>query len=195
MAEAETRVGPLAPLGDAFDAAASDSAVQLREISFAALINLRGNAGDPEFMRAVKRGVGIALPKAPNTTVSGDGVSILWLGPDEWLTVGGDGEQESISQRLDEALHGQHVSVVDISAHRTLLELSGPRARDVLEKGCLLDLHPRSFGPGQCVGTIIAKTQVYLEQLDDGPTYRLYVVRSFARHMATWLMDAMAEYT
>lgn len=195
MAEAEIRVGPLARLGDALDATSSDGAVRLREISFAALINIRGNAGDPAFVKAVKRGLGVAVPDAPNTALSANGLRALRLGPDEWLVVGEDGEQEGLIQRLEEALHGQHVSIVDVSAHRTLLELSGPRARDVLEKGCLLDLHPRSFGPGRCVGTIIAKTQVYLEQVDDGPTYRLCVLRSFARHLASWLLDAGVEYS
>lgn len=195
MAEAETRATPLAPLEEALDATSAEGAVRLRTCPFLTLINLRGNASDPAFVKAVKRGLGLAVPDAPNTTLSGNGLRVLWLGPEEWLIVCGDGEQEGLSQRLKEALHGQHVSIVDISAHRTVLELAGPRARDVLEKGCLLDLHPRVFGPDQCVGTVIAKTQLYLEQMDDGPTYRLYVVRSFARHLASWLLDATAEFT
>lgn len=195
MAEAELRAKALRSLVNALNAASSDSAATLREVSFEAMINLRGNAGDPEFMKVAKQVAGITLPKTPNTTASLNSFRTLWLGPDEWLVVGGDGEQESLIQQLEEAFHGQHVSLVDVSAHRTILQLSGPKARDVLEKGCLLDLHPRAFGSGQCVGTVISKTQVYLEQTNDGPTYRLYVVRSFARHLASWLMDAMAEYT
>ena len=54
---------------------------------------------------------------------------------------------------LAAGLDGDPGSVVDVSANRTTLELSGPPAREVLEKGCPLDLHPRAFGPGRAVST------------------------------------------
>lgn len=195
MADTEMRASTLAPLGNAIESASKSGAVRLREVPFEIHINLRGDPDDPRFINATNRVTGIALPQASNTSVSLDDLRILWLGPDEWLVVGDDDRQESLIQKLEETFHGQHVSLVDVSAHRTVLELSGSRARDVLEKGCLLDLHPRVFGPGHCVGTVMAKTQVYLEQMDDDPTYRLYVIRSYTRHLASWLMDAMSEFS
>ena len=195
MVEAVTRATALAPMADALDTASEGGAVRLRECPFITLINLRSNVDGSAFPTAVKTALGLAVPEMPNMVLSGDGFHILWLGPDEWLIVGEDGEHEALIQRLEGALRGQHMSVVDISSHRVVLELSGPRARDVLEKGCRLDLHSSAFAPGRCAGTVIANTQVYLEQMNDGPTYRLYVVRSFSRHLASWLLDAMAEYS
>jgi sarcosine oxidase subunit gamma len=96
---------------------------------------------------------------------------------------------------LRETLGQQPGSVVDVSAARTTLELAGPRARDVLEHGCALDLHPRAFGPGQCAQTLLAKANVVLHQVDDAPTYRLLVRPSFARYLVAWLLDAMTEST
>ena len=35
---------------------------------------------------------------------------------------------------------------------------------------------------------------IRLSQTDDGPTYEITVRNSFAHYLATWLLDAMAEY-
>jgi sarcosine oxidase subunit gamma len=84
--------------------------------------------------------------------------------------------------------------VTDVSAQRTTLELSAPRARDVLAKGCSLDLHPRAFGPGRCAQTDLGRANVVLHQVDEGPTYELLVAGSLAAYLAAWLADAMEEY-
>jgi sarcosine oxidase subunit gamma len=99
-----------------------------------------------------------------------------------------------VTAELREALGGGPGSVVDVSANRTTLELSGPAARQVLEKGCPLDLHPRAFGPGRAVSTTVGPVAVLLWQVDDGPTYRLFPRSSFADHLARRLIDAMSEY-
>ena len=75
-----------------------------------------------------------------------------------------------------------------------MLRLSGPNVRDVLAKGCTLDLHSRSFEPGQCAQTNIAHAAVTLMQIDDLPTYDVVVRRSFASYLALWIEDAASEY-
>ena len=72
--------------------------------------------------------------------------------------------------------------------------LAGPRARDLLRKGTPIDLHPRVFGPGQCVQTAMVAANVILRQLDDAPSYELHVLNSFADYLWTWLEKASREY-
>ena len=72
--------------------------------------------------------------------------------------------------------------------------MSGPSARDVLAKGCPLDLHPAVFGPGDCAQTLLAKANVTLRCVDDSPRFELIVRRSFAEYAALWLHDAAMEY-
>jgi sarcosine oxidase subunit gamma len=153
-------------------------AVALRELPFAAQVNVR--TADPE---------PLGLPHVPNTTAPFGGSRALWLGPDEWLVVGPDGNERAIEEALLAA--GGDVSVVDLSANRTILELTGPRARDVLMQGCSLDLHRRAFGPGRCAQTLLARAQVILEATGDD-AFRVFVRRSFARYLAGWLQDAIA---
>ena len=96
---------------------------------------------------------------------------------------------------MQEALTGLHVSVNDISGGQTIIRLRGARARDVLSKGCPVDLHPRAFGAGQCAQSHIAKsTTPLIIQLDDTPTYDVIVRRSFADYLARWLKHAGMEY-
>ena len=131
--------------------------------------------------------IGFELPGEPNTVAGDERLAALWLGPDEWLVVGPADETE-----LREALAPIGGSVVDVSANRTTLELRGPRARELLEFGCPIDLHPRVFGPGRCAQTLLARANVIIWHLADEPedTWRLLVRPSFAAYVAAWLADA-----
>ncbi len=94
---------------------------------------------------------------------------------------------------LTAALGGAPGQVVDLSANRTTFELSGARARAVLEKGCSLDLHPRSFTPGTALNTEVGNIPVVLEKTGE-ESFRLFPRASFADFLGRWLLDAMREY-
>jgi len=152
----------------------------------------------------VGEALGVILPVEPNTVATRGQRSALWLGPDEWLVVDDGTPAEEIEASVRQAFNGSWGSrseplgarsgswgsVVDVSANRIVVELSGPHARDVLSRGCSLDLHPRSFRPGMCAQTLLAKTAVILWQTDDAPTFKVFVRASFAAHLARWLADA-----
>jgi sarcosine oxidase subunit gamma len=138
----------------------------------------------------VGRALGLALPLEPNTVSTNGERSALWLGPDEWLIVDAPSRVEEIEAAARQAFSPDWGSAVDVSANRSVVELSGPHVRALLAKGCSLDLHPRSFRPGMCAQTLLAKTAVILWQTDDAPTFRVFVRASFAAHLARWLDDA-----
>ena len=122
-------------------------------------------------------------------------LQILWLGPDEWLLVGPEGSADRIQAALVEAIDAEHGSVVDVSDHRTIVEVRGPVSRELLAKGCGLDLHRRSFTAGQCAQTLLARAGVVLVCRDaEQPSFWIFVRASFARYLADWLADAAAEY-
>ncbi|MFF7650953.1 sarcosine oxidase subunit gamma [Streptomyces sp. NPDC007983] len=188
------RTSPLAHLEERMRAAAVTGArgVTLSERPFVAMVNLRV-APASETAGRVEKTLGVPLPRRCGDTTASGPHKVLWLGPDEWLVVSrADGH--AVAAELREALAGDPGSAVDVSANRTTLELRGPAARQVLEKGCPLDLHPRAFGPGQAVSTTVGPVAVLLWQVDDAPTYRLLPRSSFADYLARWLIDAMGEY-
>ncbi|MFG1702381.1 2Fe-2S iron-sulfur cluster-binding protein [Nonomuraea sp. M3C6] len=114
-------------------------------------------------------------PFEPTWEVRGTDPGVgLRLGPSWWLISGNFQPQPEW---------------VDVSDQRTILELSGPQAEDVLITGCPIDLHPSAF-PGHAQ-TLLAQTAVLLERRSPG-TYRIYVRSSFTRYLAEWLIDALA---
>ncbi|MFC0865935.1 sarcosine oxidase subunit gamma [Sphaerimonospora cavernae] len=193
------RRSPLAGFAAGFEAASAGGALRLAEIPFLTQLNLRVDPKSPAAER-IGRALGTALPVEPGSAVRSGDLTVLWLGPDEWLVLGPDDGESGAGgvgphDRLVEAAGSAdgHVSVVDVSAQRTTLVLAGARARDVLAHGCALDLHPRVFGPGRCAQTLLARAQVVLVARE---TDEFWVLcrSSFAGYVAEWLLDAAAEH-
>ena len=195
-ADTVTRRSPLAHAAGRLATATRQSggALRLAELPYLAQINVRLDAKGPA-AEAVRLALGLPLPMEPGTCVRGDGRTVLWLGPDEWLVVGPDGTAGDLEARLRGAIGDEPGAVTDVSAQRTTLLVSGPAARDLLAHGCSLDLHPRAFGPGRCAQSTLARAQVVLVARDEPRSGFWVLVRSsFADYLAEWLLDAATEH-
>jgi sarcosine oxidase subunit gamma len=98
----------------------------------------------------------------------------------------------TVARTLRSSLAGQFAAVVDVSSSYTVIELSGDRARAVIQKGCPLDLHPRVFTVGQCHQSHFFKAPVVLRPVA-GNAYELVLRRSYADYAARMLLDAGEE--
>jgi len=165
-----------------------------RERPFLGHINLRGDAEDPRFVGAISNVLGVELPIEGNTVNDGLGNVVYWLGPNEWLIVTPVERETIIEEELRVALGGLHVAITDVSGGQTVVQLHGPHVRDVLAKGCPIDLHPRVFAIGQCAQSHLGKAPVLIGQLETQPYYEIIVRRSFADYLWVWLENAAAEY-
>ncbi|SDI22217.1 sarcosine oxidase subunit gamma [Pseudomonas benzenivorans] len=170
----------------------NSAGVTLREKKLLGHLTLRGDASDPDFAGGVHKALGLELPVALTLVANAD-ASLQWLGPDEWLLIVPGGSEFATEQRLREALAGQHVSLVNVSGGQTILELAGPKAREVLMKSSSYDVHPSNFPVGKAVGTVFAKSQLVIRRTGE-ETWELLVRRSFADYIWLWLQDASAEY-
>lgn len=162
-------------------------ALTVRERPFETHVSVRM---EPTSAPAVEARLRIAVPRTPGTWTM-DEPAMLRLGPDEWLVVAQ--EDTDVETNLRAVLTGDRDAIVDVSDQRTTFQLAGPRARGLLAMGCSLDLHPQTFGPGRCAETLLARAGVTILQLDDAPTFRLLLRRSYAAYFLTWLLDAIAE--
>jgi sarcosine oxidase subunit gamma len=193
MADTLQRTSPLQPWAAQF--ARLSNSVAIVEEPFATMVDLRVNPSGPG-ARAAADLLGVALPTAASTYAKNDDTTVIWLGPDEWLVTGTAMAGPELEGRLREVVAQHGGAAVDVSGQRTTLRLSGSHIRDVLGKGCALDLHPRAFSDGAAAETRLGQAGVILLAVDaSGDDYRILVRSSFARYLADWLLDAAEEYT
>lgn len=166
--------------------------VELREdVTMASFAAAKGRKD--ALAAAIGAAYGVDLPKEPGRRVAGNGIAILWAGPDQWLAIADAGGGRDLESELKARLAGI-ASVVDQSDGRVIVRIAGSRARDVLAKGVPIDLHPRAFAPGQVAITHASHIGVILWQVDDKPTYEVALFRSYVDSFAHWLDESAAEY-
>lgn len=164
----------------------------MRERPFLDLVNVRGELSDPAFVAAFERVVGCKPPATPNTIARSTAYDVLWLGPDEWLVRStGPVPAGLLEAKLAEALAGTYAAAVDVGSGYTVVEVSGERVRDVLARGCPLDLHPRELKVGQCAQSHYFKTSIVLVPTGDD-RFEIVVRRSFADYFCRIMLDAAA---
>ena len=154
-------------------------------------LNLRGDPNSERFLQAIRETLGQPLPAEADTFTSGQH-TIYRLGPDEWLLATPLGGEKETTGLLEKCLAGQYYSLVDVTGGQVMIRLRGPRSREVLARGCTLDLHPRALKVGQCAQTTLAKTSMLIAMVDDEPTFDIIVRRSFAEYAARWLQHSGA---
>jgi sarcosine oxidase, subunit gamma len=191
----EIRRSPASHLAEAFDSGSVQGTVTLEEGPFQTMVGVRVD-------RSSEAGARIAsviggLPERCGEVRGTERVSVLWLGPQEFLVVAPEDAHDSLGGdligSLKSALGVGAGQVVDLSANRTTFELNGPRARAVLEKGCALDLHPRTLKPGTALNTEVGNIPVVLFKTGE-ESFRLFPRASFADYLGRWLLDAMREF-
>src|SRR3712207_3567137 len=182
------RTHPLEAWGSAFEAL--PGTVSITAEPFVATVDVRlGAVG-------AASAAGLDLPTAPNTWRPAGTGRAVWLGPDEWLLTSPTETPAELEARVRAAVLPLGGSATDVSAQRIGLRLTGARVRDVLTKGCSIDLHPRVFGRGRSAVTTLGQAGVVLLSLSDGGDDHVVLVRSsFAGYLADWLLDAALEFT
>jgi sarcosine oxidase subunit gamma len=162
---------------------------ELTDVALASIVARRGQA--TAAATAAERSFGCRLPDRARVELGHD-IAFLWVGPGQWLAVTGLATTD-LESRLAGPFAGV-AAVVDQSGGRVMLELEGPRVRDVLAKGFSIDLDPRVFTAGRVAATLVAHLHVQLWQVDDAPRYRILVVRTYFASFWRWLGSSAAEF-
>jgi sarcosine oxidase subunit gamma len=167
--------------------------VALSERTGLALFVISAAAGKASEVAAkVSAVTGLELPIGPKR-VSKDGFALIGTAPGQWLAVVEGRAALSMLAKLAAGLKGL-ATIIDQSDGKAVLRISGPRAREVLAKGCSLDLNPRVFKPGSAGTTPVALIDCVIWQVDETPSYDLVVPTSFAESFWSWLTASAAEY-
>jgi heterotetrameric sarcosine oxidase gamma subunit len=141
---------------------------------------------------AVASAYGVDLPVS-SRVAQGPQVSFVGYGPGQWLAVSAKLANEALARDLAQQLKGL-ASISDQSGGRTVIRVSGPRARDVLAKGLPIDLDPRAFPLGSAATSTISLMGVQLWQTDDTRSYDMAIFRSVSASFWRWLTASAAEF-
>ena len=161
--------------------------IDLREITDRGMIDVRGSASDKKFTAAVKKVLGLDLPKTPRTSVSWGDVKALWLSIDQWLILCSRAKVVELAAALKAELADIHSLVVDVSDMRAVLRLEGEGVREVLLKGSSLDLLSKDYGPGTVRRMRYAEIAALLNVVEDD-VFDIYVFRSYADYAWEFLL-------
>lgn len=159
-----------------------------------ALANLTAPSGGADALaQAVRDRLGLSLPRTPR--VVGEAAhALIWAGPAQWL-LRGEGTRAHFAALLEGL--APYAAVSDQSCARAAMQIGGPRARDALAKGAMLDLDPRVFAVGDVAMTMIAHVNVHLWRAPDteaGAVFEVLVPRSFAGSFWSWFAASAAEF-
>jgi sarcosine oxidase subunit gamma len=148
------------PLAHRKPLSGTNDTVRIAELPFLGKLILRA---DPEAaVERLRAALGLGLPFEPLTSATEGETSALWLGPDEWMLATAPGAAAETAANAGEALAGVHHQLVDVSDYYTVIEVAGPRAREILMKLTTLDLHPRAFRAGMVAGSVFGRANATL---------------------------------
>lgn len=185
------------PLGHRDTIQAGDGRARLSERPMIGKLIIRGAADD--IGPALESQAGIALPADACTSAESQDGTLLWLGPSEWMLHCGEGDERVMMATIETALTGIHHQVVDVTDYYTIIRVSGPASRDMLQKVTTLDLHPRSFPAGAIKGSIFGRVPSVLhrpanEGSDEDPVFDLIIRGSHADYLWCLIAWAGREY-
>jgi len=146
------------------------------------------------------------VPPAQPNQIAGKEPYLLWLAPDKRLIVSANADRFELGHRLTESLAGKFAAVSDVSDGVAVLDILGPRAREIVAMGCGLDLDPQLFTPSTSARTLLASQPVVLYPLatpevkwEPGMShipqppnrgYRLHIDRAILHYLWKWLAQS-----
>ena len=125
-----------------------------------------------------------------STVVSNKDTRILWSSPKTWLIIS---YKQNIFDEISKNCTKDNFAVTEISHSRTVIKIKGTQAREVLKKGCPLNIN--EIKKNYCAGTIFNGIAIIIDCFDDNPdTFNLLSLRSFGESFYHHITDASLEF-
>ncbi|HZC85847.1 MAG TPA: hypothetical protein VE266_02530 [Steroidobacteraceae bacterium] len=134
-------------------------------------------------LRALGARRGLTLPEFGRMARARERV-VLCTRPERWLVLTAPGPPGAALSLWRDAGAGC-AAAVDLSSAFAALYLAGPAVREVLARGCRLDLQDEAFASGSVASTHMAQVAVTLAALPAG--WLLLTPATTARHFREWL--------
>ena len=115
---------------------------------------------------------------------------ILWSAPNTWLVVS---KKKDIIKTIKKKCSNEDFAVTDISHSRSTIQIKGPKAKEVLKKGCPINFN--EFEKNNCVGSVFHGINIVIDCIENNPqTFNLITLRSFGESFYHHVTDASLEF-
>ena len=132
----------------------------------------------------------LKLKNEPLSVVSNSDTRILWNGPKNWLLVS---TKKDLLKNISEVFKETDFAVTDLSHSRSIIELEGTEAKEVLKKGCPFNFN--ILQKNNSVNSTYNGIAFTVDMLDDNPNkIRLFALRSFGESLYHSITDASLEF-
>ena len=124
------------------------------------------------------------------SVISNNDTRILWSGPINWFLIS---KKKDLLKNILQVFKDTDFAVTDLSHSRTIIELEGKNAKEVLKKGCPFNFN--ILEKNNCVNTIFNGITFTVDMIDDKPDkIRLFAFRSFGESLYHSITDASLEF-
>ena len=174
----------------------NQGSVSVKEIYPIMKINLRGKKR--EFFTNIGKNLNIILPTEANTSTISDKLTAMWLSPDEWMVVSNevinkDTNKYEFNELLFNSISKTNLgAIIDITDQFVQLELKGKNIYEIFSAGSPFNFNEFKEKKGSTTQTLLNHTDVILHHKDKD-TVNLFVRRSFAEHLWSWIEDSASR--
>jgi sarcosine oxidase subunit gamma len=132
---------------------------------------------------------GLGFPIENSKVESNKETRILWSAPRTWFVIS---KKENIINNIKEKCTDENFAITDISHSRAVIQIKGLQAKEILKKGCPLNIN--EFKTNNCAGTVFHGISIVVDLIDNNPdTFNLLTLRSFGESFYHHVTDAALE--
>ena len=130
------------------------------------------------------------LSSKPLLVESNENTRILWNGPRNWLVIT---TQKEVFFEIDKKFEEKDFAITDISHSKSIIELEGNDAKEVLKKGCPFNFN--EFYKNNCLNSTYNGMSIIVDMINDNPdTFRIFALRSFGESLYHSITDSSLEF-
>ena len=117
-------------------------------------------------------------------------IRILWNAPRAWLVIS---SKKNIVSTIKDKFDDKNFAVTDISHSRAVIQIKGLQAKEVLKKGCPININ--EIQVNNCAGTVFNGITIVVDFVNNNPdTFNLLALRSFGETFYHHITDAALEF-
>jgi len=133
---------------------------------------------------------GLEISSENSKVSSNKSTRIIWTAPNTWLIMS---TKKDIVKSIKKNCDKENFAVTDISHSRSVIQIKGIQAKEILKKGCPINFS--EFEKNNCAGSVFHGITVVIDCINDNPqTFNLITLRSFGESFYHHIADASLEF-